>query len=57
MIGSISNNAPKPDGWFDFIDGAATVGGTIQAQTGRVYFGARALRQLLDRQLIGPDPE
>lgn len=27
-----------PDGIFDFIDGAATGGGTIQASNGRVYF-------------------
>ncbi len=32
------NNAPNPDGWFDFIDGAATTGGTIQSQNGRIYF-------------------
>ncbi len=31
-------NAPNPDGWFDFIDGAATTGGTINSQNGRVYF-------------------
>ena len=26
------------DGWFDFINGAATNGGTINASTGRIYF-------------------
>jgi len=30
--------AAIPDGVFDFIDGAATVGGTIQAEYGRIYF-------------------
>lgn len=51
------NNAPNPDGWFDFIDGAATMGGTIQAQTGRVYFPVlEPFGSYLDRQLIGPDP-
>jgi cell surface protein SprA len=29
---------PEPDGIFDFIDQAATMGGTIQSQNGRVYF-------------------
>ncbi len=29
---------PPPDGMFDFIDGAATRGGTIQSTTGRIYF-------------------
>ena len=31
-------NAPNPDGWFDFLDGAATTGGTINTQNGRVFF-------------------
>ncbi|MBK8339369.1 MAG: cell surface protein SprA [Flavobacteriales bacterium] len=31
-------NAPNPDGWFDFIDGAATLGGTINTQNGRIFF-------------------
>lgn len=31
-------NAPNPDGWFDFIDGAATTGGTINTQNGRIFF-------------------
>ncbi len=51
------NNAPNPDGWFDFIDGAATVGGTIQSQNGRVFFPVlEPFGSYLDRQLIGPDP-
>ncbi|MEA3477682.1 MAG: cell surface protein SprA, partial [Bacteroidota bacterium] len=29
---------PPPDGIFDFIDGAANNGGTIQASNGKVYF-------------------
>ncbi len=29
---------PTPDGVFDFIDGAATQGGTIQSNFGRIYF-------------------
>ncbi len=29
---------PEPDGIFDFIDNAATQGGTIQSQNGRIYF-------------------
>lgn len=31
------NGNPQPDGRFDFVDGAATQGGTINAQNGRVY--------------------
>lgn len=51
------NNAPNPDGWFDFIDGAATVGGTIHAQSGRIFFPVlEPFGSYLDRQLIGPDP-
>lgn len=51
------NNAPNPDGWFDFIDGAATLGGTIQSQNGRVFFPVlEPFGEYLDRQLIGPDP-
>lgn len=30
--------AAIPDGVFDFIDGAATTGGTVQAEYGRIYF-------------------
>lgn len=29
---------PTPDGIFDFIDGAATIGGTINSQNGKIYF-------------------
>lgn len=31
------NSMPYPDGVFDFVPNAATMGGTIDAQTGRVY--------------------
>lgn len=42
----------KPDGLFDFIDGAATGGGTIQSGNGRIYFPVlepfgKSLRQKL----------
>ncbi|MEO8068882.1 MAG: cell surface protein SprA [Flavobacteriales bacterium] len=30
--------APNPDGQFDFVDGAATLGGTINTQNGRIFF-------------------
>lgn len=51
------NNAPNPDGWFDFVDGAATGGGTINAQTGRIYFPVlEPFGSFLDSQLIGDDP-
>ena len=30
--------APEPDGVFDFLDNAATSGGTIQSSNGRIYF-------------------
>ncbi len=50
-------NAPNPDGTFDFIDGAATIGGTIQAQTGRIYFPVlEPFGSYLNNKLIGPDP-
>jgi cell surface protein SprA len=32
------NPVPKGDGMFDFIDGAATNGGTFQASNGRLFF-------------------
>ncbi len=51
------NNAPNPDGWFDFIDGAATAGGTINSQNGRVFFPVlEPFGSYLDGRLIGPDP-
>ncbi len=32
------NGDPEPDGLFDFIDNAATGGGTINSKNGRIYF-------------------
>lgn len=32
------NMDPVPDGVFDFIDNAATTGGTVQANRGKIYF-------------------
>ncbi|MCA1763443.1 MAG: cell surface protein SprA [Flavobacteriales bacterium] len=32
------NQNPTPDGRFDFVDQAATQGGTINAENGRIYF-------------------
>lgn len=52
------NNAPNPDGMFDFIDGAATTGGTVHAQTGRIYFTTlEPFGSYLDQQLVGVDPQ
>lgn len=46
------NNASLPDGRFDFIDFAATQGGTINAANGRVYFTtAEPFGEHLDQQL------
>lgn len=51
------NNAPNPDGWFDFIDGAALTGGTINTQNGRVFFPVlEPFGSHLNKMLIGPDP-
>ncbi|MCX6232896.1 MAG: cell surface protein SprA [Bacteroidetes bacterium] len=46
---------PTPDGVFDFIDNAATLGGTMQSNNGRVYFPliepfGRDLRNILGDQ-------
>jgi cell surface protein SprA len=52
------NNAPNPDGMFDFVDGAATTGGTMNAQTGRIYFTTlEPFGSYLDQQLVGVDPQ
>lgn len=51
------NNAPNPDGVFDFIDGAASTGGTINTQNGRIFFPVlEPFGTTLDNALIGPDP-
>ncbi len=48
---------PPHDGFFDFIDGAATQGGTIQASTGRIFFtvvepfGSYLRKRLVDKEL------
>ncbi len=48
---------PNPDGWFDFQDNAATMGGTINSQNGRIFFPVlEPFGSYLDRQLIGPNP-
>ena len=48
-----ANNDPEPDGFFDFIDNAATNGGTINSKNGRVFFPilepfGKDLRNLID---------
>ncbi len=49
--------APNPDGWFDWVDNAATMGGTINAQNGRVFFPVlEPFGSYLNRRLIGPNP-
>ncbi len=46
-------NAPNPDGWFDFLDGAATLGGTINTQNGRIFFPVlEPFGSYLDRRLL-----
>jgi cell surface protein SprA len=49
---------PIPDGMFDFVDNAATQGGTIQSQNGRIYFPVvepfgSHLRKMLDDEELG----
>ncbi len=45
--------APNPDGWFDFVDGAATAGGTINTQNGRIFFPVlEPFGSYLDRKLL-----
>lgn len=54
------NTMPHPDGFFDFIDNAATIGGTIESQNGRIYlptvepFGSH-LRQVILDKVDNPD--
>ncbi len=49
--------APHPDGWFDWVDNAATLGGTINSANGRVFFPVlEPFGKWLDKQLIGPNP-
>ncbi len=47
------NMEPVPDGVFDFIDNAATQGGTVQSNRGRIYFPVvepfgSAIREAID---------
>ncbi len=48
---------PVPDGVFDFVDNAATQGGTIQSSNGRIYFpvvepfGSHLRKMLIDPEL------
>ncbi len=49
---------PTPDGVFDFVDNAATQGGTIQSSNGRVYFPVvepfgSHLRKILEDEELG----
>ncbi|MFZ1659431.1 MAG: cell surface protein SprA, partial [Flavobacteriales bacterium] len=49
--------APNPDGSFDFVDNAATLGGTINTQNGRIFFPVlEPFGSYLNRALIGPNP-
>ncbi len=54
------NTMPHPDGFFDFIDNAATLGGTIEAQSGRIFlptvepFGSH-LRGVIEEKVDNPD--
>ncbi|MFO8086971.1 MAG: cell surface protein SprA [Bacteroidales bacterium] len=52
------NMDPVPDGVFDFIDNAATSGGTVEANRGRVYFPVvepfgEAIREALGDPQLG----
>ena len=49
---------PPHDGFFDFLDNAARVGGTIQSSNGRIYFpvlepfGSYLRKKLNDKALV-----
>lgn len=52
-----ANSDPEPDGFFDFIDNAATNGGTINSKNGRVFFPllepfGKDLRSLIGDQTL-----
>ncbi len=52
-----ANSDPEPDGVFDFIDNAATNGGTINSKNGRIFFPllepfGQDLRDLLGDQTL-----
>ncbi len=47
---------PYPDGVFDFIDNAATQGGTIQSSNGRIYFPVvEPFGSHIRKMLVDPD--
>jgi len=53
-----TRNDPIPDGVFDFVDNAATQGGTIQSSTGRIFFPViepfgSHLRKVLQDEALG----
>lgn len=46
-----------PDGIFDYVDNAATMGGTINSQNGRIFFPVlEPFGTTLNDAMIGPDP-
>jgi cell surface protein SprA len=46
------NTNPTPDGVFDYVDNAATEGGTINARNGRIFFSTiRPFGDYLDKEL------
>jgi cell surface protein SprA len=49
------NPLPKGDGMFDFLDNAATQGGTINSQNGRIFFTVLEPFGSYLRQEFGPD--
>jgi cell surface protein SprA len=56
------NMIPNKDGFFDFIDNAATQGGTIESQTGRIFFPVvepfgSHLESVIRDQVVDPDQE
>lgn len=53
------NNAPNPDGWFDFTRWRGHHGWYhSRAQTGRIYFTTlEPFGSYLDQQLVGVPPE
>ena len=54
------NGQPQPDGVYDFVDNAATMGGTMNSQNGRVFppsvepFG-KTLRDQIEDRVTDPD--
>ncbi|HEY9115637.1 MAG TPA: cell surface protein SprA [Bacteroidales bacterium] len=53
-----NNPVPGGDGLFDFLDGAATNGGTIQSSNGRIFFTAlEPFGSYIRDSLLPTDPE